>query len=129
MSTTICAPCVEFQCVCSVPECANTINLGQIPNVNTLVFITIEKQNGSQILQSFTSEADGTIKLDMTDPNTSYYNHFDGLYLVWATLGGYYCENDKLEMTATGVVSTTYGITFRKAQGTNFNEVFIEPVV
>jgi len=70
------------------------LNLGQIPNVNTSVFIQVEKQNGAQLIQAFTSEADGTVKLDLSDPDTHFYNHFDGLYMVWVTLGGYLCDGD-----------------------------------
>lgn len=129
MSETICNPCPEFTCSCPIPECANTLNLGTITSLNTPVFIQVQKQNGPEYLQAFTSEADGTIKLDLTDPNTSFFNHFDGSYLVWATLAGYLCEDDKLEMTSEGEIATTWAVTFKKSGNTNFNEVIISPVV
>lgn len=127
MSSTLCAPCPEFQCICNIPECATLLNLGQIPNVNTSVFVQIEKQNGAQFIQAFTSLADGTVRLDLSDPDTNFFNHFDGLYMVWVTLGGYLCENDKLEMTASGTISTMYGFAFEKAVGSSVGEVFATP--
>ena len=127
MSQTLCAPCEEFQCICNVPSCATLLNLGQIPNVNTQVFVQVQKQNGAQYLQSFISLADGTVRLILSDPNEAFFNQFDGLYLVWVTLGGYLCENDKLEMTASGTVSTMYGFSFEKAVGSSVGEVFATP--
>jgi hypothetical protein len=118
MSETICNPCPDFTCVCPVPECTETLILGNISDVNTAVLVYILKEiNGASYVQSVVSDANGRVTLDMTDPNAAYFNHFDGNYQVWVTKAGYWCDDARLEIVQAGVTSTTYQITFSRSLG------------
>jgi len=116
MATT-CNECPDFTCACPVPVCADRLNLGTIADLNTPVYVWIEKQNGKSYLQSTTSGAAGEVSLDLTDPHADFYNEFDGLYLIWVTAGGYYCDEVRLVMTQFGTIATTWGIRFARSEG------------
>ena len=65
-----------------VPVCCETLTIGTITALNTAVKVYITKSNGARIVQDTTSSAAGLVTLDMTDPESEFYNEYDGLYLV-----------------------------------------------
>jgi len=111
--STSCSPCESYRCTCPIATCINSLVLGNIADVNTDVYIFIQKQNGAEWIQAATSNASGTVILDMTDPSKDFFNQYDGLYKVWVTGGNpYFCDEQKLSITINGLTSYTYGITF-----------------
>lgn len=119
MSTT-CNPCDDFTCTHPVYECVQSLLLGRISNTNTQVYIHVVKQNGAEYIQAATSDASGFVTLDMTAPDRYFYNHFDGLYLIYIMLGGYFADSDKRTITAPGGTATTLGVEFKKCDGVNY---------
>jgi len=65
-----------------VPVCCDTLTIGTITALNTDVKVYITKANGARIVQETTSSAAGLVTLDMTDPESEFYNEYDGIYLV-----------------------------------------------
>lgn len=126
MTTSSCLSCPEFTCACDINECLSTIRLGRISLLNTQVYVHIEKQNGAKYIQAVTSDGSGFVDLDVTDPDTFFFNHFDGLYLVYIMNGGYACDGDKLEVTAPGGTYTTVGFRFMKNAGVQYTTQHIQ---
>ena len=127
--STICKDQIDFTCTCPVPECKDTLILGTISLINTPVFIFIEKQNGAIYVQERISASDGRVTVDLNEPDSAFFNSFDGQYLIWVTrAGGYFCEEDKEIITQEGIQSNTYGLRFEKVGNSKGGSVNIRPI-
>lgn len=126
MAINSCNSCPDYTCACEVNECLSTIRLGTIPLLNTQVYVHIEKQNGANYIQAVTSDGSGFVDLDVTEPDAAFFNHLDGLYLVYIMQGGYQCDDDKLTVTAPGGTYTTVGFRFKKNSGVAYTTQHIQ---
>lgn len=96
-----------------VPACAELLTVGTVPVFSTDVLVYITKQNGKRIVQEYTTSATGEVVIDLTDPSTSFFNEFDGIYTV--QVGEDY-ENP-LDITVSTQTSKTVGISFVNITG------------
>lgn len=124
-----CNQCPEFTCTKPVPECALQLCLGTPDSSSDTFNVYIEKQNGARYVQ----EIEGVyfyaneICIDLEDPNSEFFNEYDGLYKIWVT------EADAgiteyVTMLQDGIESTMYGVNFKKIVGSVIDYVDIEPI-
>lgn len=123
-----CNNCESYTCTKDVFECLNTLRLGSIAQTATPVFVHVVKQNGAEYIHTVITDGSGNIDIDMTEPEAEFYSSYDGLYIIWATLAGYYSSDDRLSITAVGGTANTIGVKFRKATGNPFTTQHIEIV-
>lgn len=96
-----------------VPACAETLTIGTVTLLNTVVNIYITKANGKKTVQEITTDGSGTVVLDLTDPSTLFYNEFDGVYTI--QVGETYEE--PLNVTVGTDISKTVGVSFVNISG------------
>lgn len=93
-----------------VPECANSLFIGQItPDTDYWVHIQ-NITTGHSTLQAITSNGDGSITIDLTNPDKSYFNH-NSFYMVYVTLPD---SDERLSLLLGGQTPTCYLIGFEK---------------
>lgn len=130
--STICSTCDTFTCTKPIPECATTLNLGQVTattgEVSIYVYYTI---GGEEILYRQNYDQAGytaDIILDLALPITEFYNRFNGIYKIWIT------DNEdniheRLTMTASdGTTATIWGVEFVRVEGNDITTAEIVPV-
>lgn len=108
-----CNPCGTISCACPLPACATTLVLGSVGLLNTPVFVHIVKANGAEHIEEVTTTGAGVINLPLNSPSESFYNPYDGAYLIYVMSGGYFCEDDKLTVTSALLTWTTASVEFR----------------
>lgn len=123
-----CNNCESYVCANDVLECLTTLRLGTIAQTSTVVFVHFVKQNGAEYIHTVITDGSGNIDVDMTEPEAEFYSSRDGLYIVWATLAGYYNSDDRLSITAVGGTFSTLGVKFRQAENNPFTTQHIELV-
>lgn len=70
----------------SIPTCTTDLIIGQIEDFDTDVFVFVKNlTTGYSLRFEATSEGDGTVRLDMTLVDPSFYNP-NSLYEIWITL-------------------------------------------
>lgn len=127
---TGCNSCEDFTCTEAVPTCASLLNIGfPIDTLSNTVSVFAQKLLGGEPfvqVVDIDGYTDG-ISLDITD---SYFNEFDGIYLIWATDSGSDVEpKDRLTLELDGVGQyTLYGVEFVRTRGKTFNEITIVPI-
>lgn len=98
-----------------IPECTETLVLGTI-DPDTEIYIYVKNiSNGYVHREETTSNGDGDITLDLTAPDSTFYNP-DSSYEVWATLR---TESVRLDITyAYGLTDTCLSISFFRVNDT-----------
>lgn len=77
--------CTQCQDTQPVPECVSSIVIGVIALLSTPVHVFVKNNTTNYVhIQEATSAADGTITLDSTLPDISFYNK-NHLYEIWVT--------------------------------------------
>lgn len=109
-----CNECPDPSCACPLPACADTLIIGSVPSYpNTDVFVHIVKANGAQHIEQVTTDGNGVISLPLDSPSASFYNPYDGTYIMFVMLDGYFCEDDKLTVTTGDQTWTTVAVEFQ----------------
>jgi len=101
--------CPSYLATKPVPVCVEDLTLGTISATNTAVKVFITKPNGNRYVQEVTTDGSGNVVLDCTDPSESYYNEFDGLYLI--SVGDNL--NDLYTITVGSDTNTVLGVKFQ----------------
>lgn len=96
-----------------VPSCSTSLVIGTVDENNAELIIYIEKQNGKRTAQETTTSASGVVTLDLTDPSSTFYNEFEGLYKV--QVGEDY--ETPLDITIGTETGKTVGISFVNIAG------------
>lgn len=128
---SICSSCDTFTCAKPIPECAETLNLGQVTattgEVSIYVYYTI---GGEEIIYRQNYDQSGytdDIILDLTLPIPEFYNRFNGIYKIWVT-DNEANMNDRLTMTASdNTTATIWGVEFQRVEGSDITEAIIVP--
>lgn len=122
-----CNGCESYTCANDVFECLSTLTLGTVPNLSSVIYVHVVKQNGAEYIHTVISSGAGLVTIDMTEPDPEFYSSRDGLYVIWATVAGYYNSDDRLTITdANGETATAIGVKFRQAQSNPFLTQHIE---
>jgi hypothetical protein len=100
----------------SIPECTDSIVLGAISDIDTEVYIYVKNTfTGYVHREEATSNGDGDVTLDLTEPDSSFYNQ-DSAYEVWITTRD---SSDRLEILyAYGLTDTCLSISFFRVNDT-----------
>lgn len=130
--SSICDPCDSFTCLKDLPECADTLNLGQVTAVTPLVDIYVMYTLGDDIVihrQAYDQSGYiADIILDLANPNQDYFNSFNGLYKIWVTNRD---DNitDRLTMTAdNGLSDEIWAVKFVKVDNNILTDLIAEPI-
>jgi hypothetical protein len=101
--------CNDCYILDSIPECTESLELGSIAP-DTEVYIYVKNIfTGYVHRQETTSDGDGDLILDLTEPDISFYNQ-DSIYEIWATLR---TDNERLDITyAYGLTSDCFSLSF-----------------
>lgn len=94
-----CNDCHELD---QIPECTDSLELGSI-DADTEVYIYVKNIfTGYVHRQEALSDEEGTLTLDLTEPESSFYNK-DSSYEIWITLR---TDNVRIDITISyGVVA------------------------
>jgi hypothetical protein len=107
-----CNNCYSFD---SIPECTSELTLGIIDPLTDIYIYVKNTFTGYMHREEVTSDANGEIILDLTQPDPSFYNQ-DSSYEIWATLR---TDSDLIEITvAYGIVDTCISVEFFKVNDT-----------
>jgi hypothetical protein len=101
--------CNDCYLLDSIPECTEELVLGTI-DPDTEVYIYVKNIfTGYVHREEVTSDGDGEIVLDLTQPDISFYNQ-DSIYEIWATLR---TDSERLDITvAYGQVHDCLSLSF-----------------
>ena len=133
---SICDPCDSFTCLKDLPECADTLNLGQVTATTPLVDIYVMYGDGIELHRQPYDQSGyiADIILDLTKPfknglpNKDYYNSFNGLYKIWVTDRGANIT-DRLPMTAdNGLSDEIWAVKFVKVDVNILTDLIAEPI-
>jgi hypothetical protein len=107
-----CNDCSELD---SIPECTDSIVLGSI-DPDTEVYIYVKNIFTDYVhREEVTSDGDGDITLDLTEPDSSFYNP-DSQYEIWVTLRD---SSERLDITyAYGLTDTCLSLSFFRVNDT-----------
>jgi hypothetical protein len=107
-----CNNCSELD---PIPECTDNILLGTI-EPDTEVYIYVKNLSSGYVhREETTSDEDGYLTLDLTEPDPTYYNS-DSHYEVWATLR---TDNVRLDITyAYGLIDSCLSLSFFRVNDT-----------
>jgi len=107
--------CNTCQQTKSIPQCTTLLVLGTIAE-NTEVYIFVKNHTTGYIhRQEATSDEDGVLSLDLSLPDSSFYNP-DSNYEVWATLRTT-SQNTKLNISISAVNYTCFDLSFNSLYG------------
>jgi hypothetical protein len=88
--------CNDCYLLDSIPECTENLEVGYI-DPNTEVYIYVKNIfTGYVHREEVTSDGDGLINLDLTQPET-FYNQ-DSIYEIWVTLR---TDNERIDITVS----------------------------
>lgn len=101
-----CNDCHELD---QIPECTYSLELGTI-DAETEVYIYVKNIFTGYIhRQEAESGVDGILELDLTEPDSSFYNK-DSSYEIWATLR---TDNVRIDITVSyGVIADCLNLSF-----------------
>lgn len=109
-----CIYCQETQ---PVPECVDSIIIGKVPPVSTPLHVFVKNvTTGYTYMQDVTSGPDGTIILDSTLPDKSFYNQ-NHLFEVWVTN---ITDMVKLPITIAGLTYSCLLVPFEKINQSDY---------
>ena len=102
--------CNTCQLTKPIPTCTESLVLGTIAS-DTDVYIFVKNHSSGYIhRQEATSTLYGTLALDMSLPDPSFYNQ-DSNYEVWVTLQTV-SPNDRLDITIDSVTYDCFSLSF-----------------
>jgi hypothetical protein len=107
-------------CNCSeldqIPECTESIVLGALSEIDTEVYIYVKNTfTGYVHREETTSNGDGDVTLDLTQPDSSFYNQ-DSAYEVWVTLRS---DSERMDILyAYGLTNTCLSLSFLRVNNT-----------
>jgi hypothetical protein len=101
-----CNDCHELD---QIPECTDSLELGSV-DADTEVYIYVKNIFTGYIhRQEALSDEEGVLTLDLTQPESSYYNK-DSSYEIWVTLR---TDNVRIDITVSyGVVADCLNLSF-----------------
>jgi hypothetical protein len=107
-----CNDCYQLD---SIPECTEELELGSIAP-DTEVYIYVKNIfTGYVHREEVTSDGDGDIVLDLTQPDISFYNQHS-IYEIWVTLR---TDNERIEVTyAYGLTADCFSLSFFQVNDT-----------
>lgn len=106
-----CTPCQPTK---KIPTCAAEVVVGSIEDLSTDIYIYIKNlTTGYLHRQESTSGPYGLVTLDLSVPDSSFYNP-NSTYELWATLANAQI-GDRLEITIDEEPETCFELSFEKA--------------
>lgn len=102
--------CNTCQLTKSIPTCTESLVLGTIASDTDVFIFVLNHSNGYLYKQEATSSPYGTLILDLTKPDPSFYNQ-DSDYEVWATLQTDSLI-DRLDITIDDVEYSCFDVSF-----------------
>lgn len=107
--------CNECTSLESTPECSDSITIGKITALTEAYIYVKNIFTGYIHREEVTSDADGDIVLNLSEPDSSFYNS-DSAYEVWVTLR---TDSERLDVTyAYGLTDTCFNLEFYKVNDT-----------
>lgn len=111
MPTTPCEVCTP---TLPIATCSDTLEIGQTAYASTLVYIFFKNLNlgpdGSTERQSATTNADGVVSADMSEPSKGFYNDVHKFEL-WVSLQDT-AQGERLPIFIAGSEFTCFAVTF-----------------
>lgn len=121
--------CNTCQSTKSIPVCTDSLVLGTITSNTDVYIFVVNHSSGYTHRQEATSGNYGELRIDLTKPDTSFYNP-DSAYEIWATLQTS-SQNERLDITIDAVEYTCFNLSFNRVfdeldANVNYTETTLE---